>query len=456
MSTPLKTAPNMDNRSLHLPGLLPMGLILVLLIAGCNGGGSSNTSESMPIATTDWSRDILMTRLTIDLGNGSAIANIELAGSTETTGASFEVGDLMIASVTSGGIALDFKVLGQRLDVGVPESEVPVTLTINYTYNVHDNFDGILQDGHTFTWPYFCSNVFPCKSSPDNGSAFELELTGLPAETEAVYAESIDADAPSYMIGWATGDYEYLDLGRTASGIQVGVYHLPGEQNAAAQGGQNLRAVLDWYEQTYGEYPFGSEVASVSVAWQGGGFGGIEHHPFWHISRDSISDQSVHAHEAAHGWFGNGVRIACWEEFVLSEGVASYLAARALSEVGGEGLGDSIWHSYTVQLNRLQNSSENKIAWPSGCNQVDILTDGLYGIAPYMKGAFFFRDIESVVGKAGLDQALRTFYTNNRGSSAGMQELLDLIESETGYDPTLCAGLWLRSEALPAEGACRY
>jgi aminopeptidase N len=33
-------------------------------------------------------------------------------------------------------------------------------------------------------------------------------------------------------------------------------------------------------------------------------------------------------HEAAHGWFGDGVRLRCWEDFVLSEGTASHLDAR--------------------------------------------------------------------------------------------------------------------------------
>jgi aminopeptidase N len=73
-----------------------------------------------------------------------------------------------------------------------------------------------------------------------------------------------------------------------------------------------------------------------------------------------------------------------------------------------------------------------------------------------MKGAFFLRDIERIVGKEGLYQVLRTFYQNNRGDSVGMQDLLNLIKSETGYDPEQCAALWLHSEAVPDEGACQY
>lgn len=429
---------------------------IAMLAVGCNDSSRSDVANSIPNASTDWTRDILLTSLIVDLSTMAVTADIVLAGSTDTTGASFEIGDLMIMSVMSDGTPLDYLVQGQRLDVGVPVSVDPVVLTINYAYRLHDSFDGILSNGLTFTWPYYCGNMFPCKSDPYDGLSFELELISIPLDMDVIYPTSILADAPSYMIGWAVGEFDYIDLGTTTDGTQVGVYYQPGEEIDATEGTRNLRDVMEWYEQTYGEYIFGEEVASVSVDWGTGQFGGLEHHPFWHVASGSMSDQSIHAHEAAHGWFGNGVRIACWEDFVLSEGVASYLAARSLTEVGGVILGNTIWTLYTSQLNRLQSSSENKIAWPNSCNQVDIIDDGLFGSAPYMKGAFFLRDVESVIGKEMLDQALRDFYVTNKGGYAGMQDLLDEIMAHTGYDPTLCANAWLRSESLPVNGICDY
>lgn len=50
------------------------------------------------------------------------------------------------------------------------------------------------------------------------------------------------------------------------------------------QGGAHLRQVFDWLETTYGEYLFGDEVGSVSVAWGPGAYGGMEHHPYWHVA----------------------------------------------------------------------------------------------------------------------------------------------------------------------------
>src|SRR6185503_12144010 len=129
------------------------------------------------------------------------------------------------------------------------------------------------------------------------------------------------------------------------------------------------------YETTYGDYAFGDSVAAVSADWGPGAYGGMEHHPFFHVAKDAFADPVVHAHEAAHGWFGDGVRIRCWEDFVLSEGTVSYLAAHALLDVLKE---TDVWMSYQMRLDDAQANETLKIAWPDGCNQIDIIKDGLF------------------------------------------------------------------------------
>jgi aminopeptidase N len=161
-------------------------------------------------------------------------------------------------------------------------------------------------------------------------------------------------------------------------------------------------------------------------------------------------------HEAADGWFGNGVRIACWEDFVLSERLASHLTARAVSQIAGEAAGDQVWLSYEEKLSRLQQSNENKIAWPSGCNQIDILKDELFGTAPYMKGAFFFQHLECTLGVEQLDQILSDFYKTKVGQAASLDELLQMVEQTSGYDPGDCTMAWLRAESLPSGSRCAY
>jgi len=411
---------------------------------GVDDGGAdldSGVDAGLP-ASADRSRDILTTSLQLDLASHQATAAISVASSTGP-GASFEVGDLDITSVTSAGSPLNYAIDGGWLDVGL--GSAASTLTVSYAFRDHSNFDGWLATNDlTFLWPYFCGNLFPCHSAPSDGVRLSLAVTGVPAGKTAVYPTNIPGDAPSYMLAVAVGDYTYLQLGATDAGTEVGVYYLPGGLAAAQTGTHNLDRAFDWYERTYGAYTFGPKVASVAASWGPGGYGGMEHHPFWHVASSSMSDQITHYHEAAHGWFGDGVRILCWEDFVLSEGTVSYLAARALQAVEGR----DVWATYTTELNDAIAAGDT-IALPSTCNAIDLLHDPLWSDIPYMKGAFFYRAVEQQVGAAALDRAIAKFYRDHVGGAASMQQMLDTIHTETGFDPTALANGWLRSLGHP-------
>lgn len=162
-----------------------------------------------------------------------------------------------------------------------------------------------------------------------------------------------------------------------------------------------------------------------------------------------MSSALIHVHEAAHGWFGDGVRIACWVDFVLSEGTASYLSARAVEAVDGQPAGDQVWAEYASALQAAQHSAQHKIAWPTGCGTIDILE--YFSNIPYMKGAYFLRAVELRIGRINLDKAVAKVFEWFVGDAASMQDMLDIIQEVSGYDSTMCANNWLRTEALPAD-----
>jgi len=416
---------------------------------GCSEAPSpAAQSENLRAAepTENWAHDIQNTDLAVDIASRTATARIRFAPA-DTAGASFEAEGLDIHAVRGpDGVALPFRIVDGRLDVGVMAEEPIVDIEIDYGFEVRQDLEGLHTSGVTFVWPYFCGNLFPCKSDPSDGSTFGLELTGI-QQGVAVYPKTIPADAPSYMIAWAIGDYTHVPLGQTDAGTTISVYHLPGERDDATQGVEHLVGVFDWLEKTYGAYSFGSDVASVSAKWGPGAYGGMEHHPYWHISSDSMSDQTTHAHEAAHGWFGDGVRIACWEDLVLSEGTVSYLTARSIEAVAGQEAGRKVWDGYESRLDRVIDN-QDRIAWPDSCGEVDVLTE-LWNSVPYMKGAFFYRAVEEAVGREAIDRAIARFYQAHVGKAAGMQDMLDTILAETTFDASDLADAWLRSMGRP-------
>jgi aminopeptidase N len=412
--------------------------------------GVDDAGCAIDCVPTNLARDILSTSLALDLEDLSGEAVIRIAGSLESSALSFEIGDLTITSVSSGDTELIHEDDDGVLDIAVPSSAEPIEITIAYTFRTHSSFDGWDPGADTsFLWPTFCGNLYPCHSDPSDGSTFEMTVTGTPKGATVIFPTSIPTEAPSYMPAIALGSYEFLDLGATTDGTGVGVYYFAATETVARAGTEHLREYVDFFEQTYGEYAYGDRVASVEAVWGPGSVGGMEHHPFWHVARGSMGDRETHAHEAAHGWFGNGIRIACWEDFVLSEGLATYLAARAIEAADGETAADEIWEHYQSGL-EIAVAFGDTVALPDEtCNEIDLLTHELWSNIPYYKGAMFMRAVENAIGRDVLDGALARFYEAHVGRAARMQELIDAIEAESGLDASALEDAWLRSLGIP-------
>ena len=450
-------------------------LVIALALAGCPTGEVDDDSVDPPgdddatnddDATADdeddvadddddsaepldpnWSHDIASTTLAVDLAQQTVAATVELWASDDEV-ASFEVGDLEILSATGPDGDLDLQRQGGLANVTLPTGDDLLTLQFEVRYTPHDGFDGADPDGFSFLWPYYCGNLFPSQSEPADGLTFELEVAGV--GDDVVVAAGIPTDAPAYQVAWAAGEYERTSLGSTTDGTEVVVWYLAGNLQTAIEGTEYLLATFEWMEQTLGAYPFGSEAGTVELDWGAGGYGGMEHHPLWHVGSYSLPDRSVHVHEAAHGWYGGGIRIECWEDFVLSEGTVTYLTARAIGQAVGPVAESEVWDVYADQLDYILNFSDG-IAWPDSCGELDVLDDGIFSLVPYIKGAYFFSAVADEVGAETLDGVLASFYLDHVNGAARMQDMLDHILAETGFDATDLAEDWLRSLGAPDD-----
>lgn len=424
--------------------------ILSLLIGGCGGPGSPpvDPPDEWPVAA-DLQRDIVATDLRIDIGARTGAAQVALASSA-TPGASLEVGDLQISEVSIAGRPIAYARIGSRLDLAVGPAEV--TVTIRYAWSVHEGAGAFAALGNTLTWPQACGQLFPCHSLPTDGSRFSLVLSGVPAGQVAVYPASIPAAAPAYQLAWAIGPYVRTSLGRTAAGTEVVRWNHAEEEAAAALGTAHLVAGFDWLERKLGPYRFGGEVGSVSAHWAGGGFGGMEHHPLWHVAAASLADRRVHLHEAVHGWFGDGVRLACWEDLVLSEGTATYYETRLLEEVVGPEAGAAAWAALEAERAALAAQGGGGVARPSGCNVT--APASFFSRVLYVKGALYLRALEGRLTRPVFDAVMRKLYARFGGKAAGTADVVALIAEETGYDAAACTRAWLESSSIPMAPSC--
>src|SRR3569833_2958742 len=399
-----------------------MRRLSLCLLAACSSSPSPTPDAAQTPPTANADREVIDTGLVIDYAGMTGIATVTLGPST-SPGASLEA---------------------EGLSLGRAASDQPTPVVISYHWMDHEGFTGASAKGYTLDWPYYCGNIFPCHSQPSDGTTFSLELDNTPAGAQAIYPATSPAQAPAYQLAWASDSYTQLDLGTTPAGTLISVWYRPGEMAAAMTGTQHLVAAFDWLESTLGPYRFGLFFGAGSVKWGPGQFGGMEHHPFVPIGSIAIGDEDTNVHESAHGWFGDGIRLQCWEDFVLSEGTVSYLAGRALDVVAPT-VGATVWMNYTNQLAAVKATDP---VWPQSCGAVDGVKDHLFTEAPYMRGAFFYRGIAEKVGAAQLDQVLAAFYAARAGGSARMADMLALIQQLTGYDPTACAKTWLLDPVL--------
>jgi aminopeptidase N len=414
-----------------------------------NDGGAGGEAGA-PDTPNGLLRDILTTDLEIDTVTQRGTATIALAPSLFEI-VTFEIGDLVIESVEHDGRPIAFEDRGAMLDVRVPASREPVTVVIRYRYSHHEDFDGVSTQGYTLTWPDFCGNVFPCHSDPADGVRFTLSLSG--GTVPFVHARELLFDAPSYMLGWMQRPLTELVLGSTSAPTAISVFYDPEAPNAEAEarlGTEQLVAGFDWYETTLGPYPFGAKAGAVPAPWTGG-WTGMEHHPFWHVRTNRMSDPFTQFHEAAHGWFGNGVRLRCWGDLALSEGTASYLASRALEAVGSDTHAADMWLTYEAWADDHRDSSLDT-SWPSVCGPFDHEFDTF---PTYVRGALFLRALEQRIGREALDLALRIFYKTFVGTAAGLADLLTTVLSTSDYDPRNCAAQWLQQSSLPEFVPCQ-
>ena len=415
---------------------------------GSRTRGHGGKADGTEIAS-NFARRIARIGLQLDYAALSGLATIWLEPSTGTT-ASFEAKGLRVDDVFTEAGPIEWELREGNLHV--VHSDAAVAIQIAYHFAVQTSSTGLGPAGSTVIWPTYCGNLFPCHSDPGDGVIFDVAVSGLPEGATAIYPEHITTETPAYTFAFAVGQYTCQVLGKTTAGTEVSVCWLPKGKTRALTGTKRLTAVFDWLESHIGPYAFGDAVASVSANWGEAAAGGMEHHPFWHVATGEMDLPITHAHEAAHGWFGAGVRIACWEDLVLSEGTVSYLAARALGAADGPDTEAALWVEYEAELRTSLVDDGDYVILPDTCGEVDLFEDVLWSNVLYMKGAFFFRAVAELVGADLLDGALAAFYQSRVGQAARMTDLLDAIELHSGVDVTPLADLWLHGLGNPLDG----
>lgn len=367
---------------------------------------------------------------------------------------------LTISRVLADGKKAAFEVRDGRLHVTAPGAK---TLQVEYTVKPDDTVTedsyGLIRDKYTgrmwtMTWPYNTGALFPSSSDPADGSTSSVVVKvqqGIKAVgtgTEKKGAFVTPAESPAYAIAfYAASDFALGDGGKTTGGVQVtsvGNKDRVPEANRKAYR-DTAKAALEFYSGWLGEFDYGETLKLVEVA---GGLGGMEHTAavaiMMNAAKDKQTAKETAAHETAHHWFGDNVRIATWGDFWMSEGFTNYATYRYFRAAEGEPKFRALLENARDELDDALTENPHALSAPAFTDVNEI-----FDAVPYQLGPWMLRMMEVELGTTKFDGLLRDWYQGHRHQAVSTEQFVAFAKAKTGHDFAPFFARWNKLEAVP-------
>ncbi|MFN2354217.1 MAG: ChaN family lipoprotein [Desulfopila sp.] len=303
-------------------------------------------------------------------------------------------------------------------------------VSISYEKTIRQDHDNIIsRDGITLLAGWF--------PQPSHPVLFTLQADlpeGFTAVTESEQPQTSPNDAaafffaqPRRLIHFTAAPFS-VNHTTVRDGLKVYTYFFKEDQHLAAGYLKAARGYLRLYEELIGPYPYNHFIIAENQRPTGYGMPSFTLLGRQVIRLPFIKDTSL-GHEILHSWFGNSVtvtpRSGNW-----SEGLTSYLAdwySREQKSEGARNRKENIikYLSHVTEKSTLPLSSFTS----AGHNQPMAQTVRSVG---YIKGAFVFHELRTMLGDQLFFQGLKKFYKHFRGGSAGWRDIQTIFEEVSG------------------------
>jgi len=289
--------------------------------------------------------------------------------------------------------------------------------------------------------------VFVTTTKPNKaGSNGLVNIVDLP-DNKARYEWKTSYPIDYYLIFIAVGEYQdystFATIPQTGKKllIQNYIYDTPECLAANKAVMDETGAMIEFYSEIFGEYPFSSEKYGHALANIGGA---MEHQT---MTTTCCFYESIIAHELVHQWFGDNVTCASWEHIWLNEGFATY----------GEYLWEEFKYGRPIAINNFkQNDINNVISnGRSGSVYVPIAyidDEGriFNGTLTYSKGGVLAHMIRYALGDDELFlNILQTYQKRFKDHVAVTEDLQNVIEELSGKDFSTFFQQWFYGQGYP-------
>lgn len=364
---------------------------------------------------------------------------------------------------------------GSSLIISLPSSVLRparlIQITVRYTTTDGPAIwwlDSELTCGQTrplvFTQGHSVCNrsLFPCFDTPAVKSTYTATVrvpdgvTVLMSASRSSYSKqdrvfqfSMEFPVPSYLVALVAGDLQHVDVGPRSR-----VWAEPCLLSCAVKKlGGSVERWLDVAEGLFGPYLWGR----CDIVFLPPSFPIVAmENPCLTFIIASILESSEFLlidviHEIAHGWFGNAVTNATWEEMWLSEGLATYAQRRITTEAYGEAF---TCLETSVRLDALHRQlrllgdnnpvSKLQVKFEPGVNPSTLMN-----LFTYEKGFCFVSYLSQLSGDARrFDRFLRDYISEFKFKSVLAPDLIDYFLC---YFPELKDAAVTKREGLEFE-----
>lgn len=288
--------------------------------------------------------------------------------------------------------------------------------------------------------PYFARTWWPCKDHPsDKADSADINVTipsNLIVASNGVLKTVIDNGdgtktykwhesypITTYLVSVAITNYQifsdYYHYSPTDS-MEVRYFVYPEYYSEAVANYGITVGAIEFFAQTFGEYPFVTEKYGMAHFPWGGG---MEHQTCTSLLY-SWYDSYVIVHELSHQWWGDYITCGSWHHIWLNEGFATYCEALYYEHL----YGTSYYHSY---MNNLEYAGGGTIYVQDTTDVYEIFSGLVYD-----KGGWVLHMLRHVVGDSDFFEILRSYYADPRfaNKSALTEDFQEVCESVSGMD----------------------
>jgi aminopeptidase N len=237
----------------------------------------------------------------------------------------------------------------------------------------------------------------------------------------------------SYLATLVIGNYQ-LVTETGPNGLPIRNYFPPEAGEDLTSGFSQTSAMISYYSQVFGPYPF--EAYGVVVLPTELGFA-LENQTLSIFGTD-MADELTAAHELAHQWFGDSVSLAAWKDIWLNEGFATYAEALWMEHLDGKAAGEAYMREIYTQAQARQMAAP-----------FDPGVEHLFDEAVYYRGACVLAALRLEVGDEVFFKILQTYFARYQDRNASTADFIAVAEELSGEDLTDFFQAWLFADVVP-------